>query len=420
MAASHRFANRRWLLLLGHPEFFKLWTGQAISSLGSSITTIAMPLAAILVLHASPVQLGVLSALTFLPHLLFGLPAGVLVDRLPRRSILVIADVGRALLLGSVPLLGVLGLLHMEHLYAVAFLAGVMTLLFDSTATTLVPLLVGRENLVRANSAWLLNVSIAGIVGPSLAGGLVQLLTAPVTIAFDALSFLLSAGCSLLIGVASNTSAAVGRPIRLRSEIVEGLRVLFGSKILSSIAVSATVGALAGAMQAPLVILYLVRELSLSPALVGLAVTATGVASVAGALLAPVYSQRIGLGRAYISGQLLASLAGVALAAASGSMAVVAPFVILGQLLRGLGPPLFGVAQTTLRQTIVPDHVLGRVNATWRFLVFGAQPLGALLGGGLGAVLGLRAALVLSSLGMLVGFLWAARSPLRSLRHLPT
>ena len=392
-------------MLLGHPEFFKLWTGQAISSLGSAITTIAMPLAAILVLHASPVQLGVLSALTFLPHLLFGLPAGVLVDRLPRRSILMIADVGRALLLGSVPLLGVLGLLRMEHLYAVAFLAGVMTLLFDSTASTLVPLLVGRENLVRANSAWLLNVSIAGIVGPSLAGGLVQLLTAPVTIAFDALSFLLSAGCSLLIRVASNTSAAAGRPIRLRSEIVEGLRVLFGSKILSSIAVSATVGALAGAMQAPLVILYLVRELYLSPALVGLAVTATGVASVAGALLAPVYSERMGLGRAYISGQLFASLAGLALAAASGSMAMVAPFVILGQLLRGLGPPLYGVAQTTLRQVMVPDHVLGRVNAAWRFLVFGAQPLGALVGGGLGAVLGLRAALVVSSLGMLVGFL---------------
>lgn len=164
-------------------------------------------------------------------------------------------------MLGSVPLLGVLGLLRIEHLYAVAFLAGVMTLLFDTTATTLVPLLVGRENLIGANSAWLLNVSVAGIVGPSLAGGLVQLLTAPVTIAFDALSFLLSAGCSLLIRVASNTSATVGRrPIRLRSEIVGGLGVLFGSKILSPIAVSATVGALAGAMQAPLVVLYPARS----------------------------------------------------------------------------------------------------------------------------------------------------------------
>jgi predicted MFS family arabinose efflux permease len=196
--------------------------------------------------------------------------------------------------------------------------------------------------------------------------------------------------------------------------------MLFGSRILSPIAISATIGAFAGAFQGPLVVLYLVRDLYLSPALVGLAVTVSGVASVAGALLAPAYSQRMGLGPAYISGQLFASLAGFALAVASGSMGVVAPLVVLGQLLRGLGPPLYGVPQTTLRQVLVPDHVLGRVNATWRFLVFGAQPPGALLGGVLGATLGLRATLVVSSLGMAVGLLFAARSSLRSLRRLPT
>jgi MFS family permease len=412
--------RRPWNFFVAHPEFFKLWTGQAISSFGSAITTVAMPLAAVVVLHAASFQMGVLSALAVLPHLLFGLLAGVWVDRLPRRSLLVVADVGRALLLGTIPLLGVLGVLRIEHLYAVAFLTGVLTLLFDTASTTLVPALVGRENLVRANGAWLLSASVAGTVGPSLAGGLVQLLSAPVTIGFDAVSFLLSAGCSLLVRVAPSSSAAAGRrPIRLRAEIGEGLRTLFGSPILSPVVVSATVGALAGAMQGPLVVLYLVRDLRLSPTLVGLAITVAGAASVAGALLAPGYSRRMGLGRAYISGQLLASLAGVALAAASGSTALIAPFVVVGQLLRGLGPSLFSVPQTTLRQSLVPDHVLGRVNATWRFLVFGAQPLGALLGGALGAGLGLRATLVVSSLGMMVGFLWAVRSPLRSLRHVP-
>jgi hypothetical protein len=301
----------RRLFLARHPEFAKLWAGYAISSSGSAVTALAMPLTAVLLLHASPVQMGVLSALTMLPHLLFGLPAGVWVDRLPRRSILVTADVGRALLLGSVPVLGALGVLRIEHLYAVAFLAGVMTLLFDAASATLVPALVGREDLVQANSAWVLNVAVAGTVGPSVAGGLVELLTAPATIALDAASFLVSAGCSLLVRVPPGEGVARGRgPVRLRSEIGEGLRTLFGSPVLSAVAVSATAGALAGAMQGPLVVLYLVRDLSLSPAVVGLAVTVAGVGAVAGALLAPAYSRWVGLGRAYVSGQLVASWQG--------------------------------------------------------------------------------------------------------------
>src|SRR5262244_275830 len=201
----------QWLVLRRHPEFFKLWSGQAISSFGSAITTVALPLAAVVVLHASPVQMGVLLALTTLPHLLFGLVAGVGVDRLPRKSILVGTDLGRCLLLATIPILGVLGELRIEHLYAVAFLTGTMTLLFETASMSLLPALVGRDNLIHANGAMILNTSVASTAGPALAGGLVQVLTAPVAIAFDAASFLLSAGCSLLIEVKQDPTAAGGR-----------------------------------------------------------------------------------------------------------------------------------------------------------------------------------------------------------------
>ena len=411
---------RGWVVLRQHPEFFKLWSGQAISSFGSAITTVALPLTAVVVLHASPVQMGVLLASTTLPHLLFGLVAGVWVDRLPRRSILVGADVARSLLLGTIPVLGVIGALRIEHLYAVAFLTGVMTMLFEIASMTLLPALVGRDDLIQANGVMVLNTSVAGTAGPALAGGLVQALTAPLAIAFDAASFLLSAGCSLLIEVKQDpTSAGARGSARLWAEIVEGLRVVFGSPVLSAVAVSAGIGSMAGAMQGALVVLYLARDLHLSAAFIGLAVAASGAASVVGALLAPPYSRWLGAGPAYITGQMLASAAGLILAAARGPLSVVLLFVVVGRLAGGLGAPLYAVPQRTLRQSLVPGQVLGRVNATWRFLVIGAQPLGALLGGLLGAAIGLRAALVAGSVGILIAVTWATRSPLRTLRQIP-
>jgi Na+/melibiose symporter-like transporter len=210
---------------------------------------------------------------------------------------------------------------------------------------------------------------------------MVQVLSAPAAIAFDALSFLVSAGCSWLIRVEPGPGSAGRGRVRLWSEMLEGLRALFGNAILAPITISATVAALAGAMQGALVVLYFVQDLSLTPTFVGLALAVSGLASVVGALLAGSFSQRLGLGPAYVTGGLLSALAGLFLVGAAGPSARVAMFLVLGQVLAGLGQPLYSVPQTTLRQSLVPDQVLGRVNATWRFLVFGVQPLGALLGG---------------------------------------
>ncbi|GAB3929816.1 MFS transporter [Kribbella albertanoniae] len=389
-------------------EVRKLWVGQMVSAAGSSITTVALPLVAVLTLQASPLEMGLLSALTVLPHLVFGLPAGLVVDRVSLRRLLVWADVGRAVLLGSIPAAAAAGVLEMGQLYGVAVLAGVITLLADTAAQTLLPALVSRAELMRANSASLLTTNVASTTGPSAAGFLVQAVSAPFAILVDALSFVVSAVTSYLIREPARVEAPERMPVRLST----GLRVLFADRVLGPLTLSATVASLFGAMQGPLVVLYLVRELHWSPAYVGIALTASGAAAVVGTLLATAWCHRVGIGRAYLSGQLLSVVSGAALATG------LVPVIYLGQMVSGLGMALFGIPQRTLRQSRIPPHQLGQATATWRTLVIGGQALGAALAGVLGTALGLRPTLLLSTAGMLIGVLIAALSPLRTIKTL--
>ncbi|MFI5709090.1 MFS transporter [Kribbella sp. NPDC051620] len=387
-------------------EFLKLWSGQAISWTGSAITTVAMPLVAVVALHASPVEMGVLAALNVLPHLVFGLPAGLWVSRLSLRRVLIVADLGRAVLLGAVPVLAGVGHLQMLHLYLVAVGAGTLTLLSDTASQSLLPVLVPREDLMSANSATLFTQTVAGTTGPSLAGALIAAVSAPFAITFDALSYAGSALASLLLKEPPHLPVTRGPALTLTG----GLRVLFGDPLLKPLVISATAAAAFGALQAPLVVLYLVRELHWSPLLVGAAITVSGAASALGALAAPAYGRLLGLGRAYITGQLLASLSGLALAAA------LTPLAFLSQLLTGLGMPLYGVPQRTLRQSLVPPALLPQTTATWRTLVIGGQTLGALASGALATTLGLRMTFLLTTAAMLTTTLYSARSPLRHKR----
>ncbi|TDD28481.1 MFS transporter [Kribbella turkmenica] len=390
-------------------EFRKLWVGQLVSASGSAITTVALPLVAVVTLQASAVQMGVLAALTVLPHLVFGLPAGVWVDRWSLRRVLVMTDVGRALVLGCIPVAAVVGVLQLWQLYVVAVLAGVLSLLSETASSTLVPALVPREELIRANSAHLLNLNVASTAGPSVAGLLVQVLTAPFAILFDAASYVVSAVASYLIREPERSAVSRSSGVR----VTGGLRAIFGNPVLAPLVVSATVGAIAGALLGPLIVLYLVRELDWAPALVGVAITASGVAAVVGSLVAPAWIQVVGLGRGYLIGQLVASLTGAALAVGF------APLVFVGQALAGMGMSLFAVPQRTLRQSLLPPHQLAQVQATWRTLVIGGQSVGALTSGLLATTLGLRTTLVLSTVVMLAGTLIAYLSPLRRLHTLP-
>jgi len=390
-------------------EFRKLWIGQLVSASGSAITTVALPLVAVVTLHASAVQMGLLAALTIAPHLVFGLPAGVWVDRWSLRRVLIWTDLGRLVLLGSVPVVAALGALEIGQLYVVAVLTGLLTLLSDTASQTLMPALVPRADLMRANSAALLNFNLASTAGPSVAGFLVQLLSAPFAIIFDAASYAVSAVASYLIREPGRVPAHEHSEVRLST----GLRVIFGNRVLAPLTVSATLAALAGAMQGPLVVLYLIRELHWSPALVGVALTASGVAAVAGTFVAAAWCRRVGIGRAYLTGAVLASLTGAALATG------LAPIVFLGQAVAGLGMTLFGVPQRTLRQALVPPHLLGQVIATWRTLVTGGQAVGAAISGVLATAVGIRPTLVVATVGMLTGVLVALLSPLRTLHSLP-
>ncbi|GAB2663591.1 MFS transporter [Kribbella swartbergensis] len=389
-------------------EFRKLLVAQLVSASGSAITTVALPLVAVLTLHASAVEMGVLAALTLLPHLVFGLPAGVWVERWSLRRVLVVTDVGRAVLLGSIPLAAAAGALGMWQLYLVAVLTGVLTLLSETASTTLVPALVPREDLIRANSAHLLNLNVASTAGPSVAGLLVQLVTAPFAVLFDAASYVVSGVASYLIREPRRTSA-----VRSQVRLTGGLRAIFGDPVLAPLVLSATVGAIAGSLQGPLIVLYLVRELHWSPALVGVTVTAFGAAAVVGSVVAPAWIRLVGMGRGYLTGQFVASLTGIALAVG------LAPLVFLGQAFAGLGMSLFAVPQRTLRQALVPPHQVAQVNATWRTLVIGGQSVGALTSGVLASTIGIRATLVVSTAAMLVGTLIALLSPVRRLNVLP-
>ncbi|EWM18074.1 MFS transporter [Kutzneria sp. 744] len=375
-------------LLVQHKDFRRLFVGNSVSLLGSSVTTVALPLVAVVSLHATAFEMGLLGAVAFLPHLVLGLPAGVWADRLPYRRILVLADLGQLLLIGSIPVAAVLGVLTLTQLYFVVTLAGVCSLFDAIAAQSFTPMLVPRDQLLPANSALMLTSSTVNVAGSTLGSALVVLLAAPLAMAVDAASFLAAALCKARIAIPGTANS-----LRGKADLFGGLRITFTHPVLRPVTIAATLGALGGQMQNAVLVLYLVHVLGFLPWLVGIAVTMAGAASILGALITPTVTRRLGPGRTFVLGMLLSSAAGLLLAAGP---------ALLSQVLRGTGPALYGVNQQTFRQTLVAPAQLSRVNAGWRFLVYGTQPLGALLGGALGTV-DLRLALIVSACLMLAG-----------------
>lgn len=363
--------------------------------------------------------MGLLGAVSFLPHLVLGLPAGVWVDRLSYRRVIVGADLFAAAALTAVPVLAATGLLQMWQLYVVVVITGTCSLFSTIAAQSFAPILVPRGELLAANSAFSLSNSVVATSGSALGGVLVQLLTAPVAIAVDAASFLLSAISKARITVTGRSTAADPAKGSIFKGIWGGIRAALEHPALRATTIAATVGALAGQMQVVIVVLFLVRDLGLSAGLVGLVIAVSGVAGIVGATIGVQITGRLGNGPTFIVGMTLSSLAGLVMAAAGGPTALALAVVIIAQLLRGWGPTLYGINQQTIRQILIPPELLARTQATWRFLVFGMQPIGALLGGTLGALVGFRATLVISSLVMLTGTTLALLSPLRTLRQLP-
>jgi len=311
-------------------DFVKLWIGQAISEIGSRITIVALPLIAVLILNARPFQMGMLAGIAGFASLIFGLAAGLCVDRLQRRPILIVADLGRAAVLGSIPLAAVLGILRMPQIYAVVAIAGILTVLFDVAYQSYLPSLVEPDQILEGNSKLAFSSSIAEIAGPGLTGILVQWLTAPIAILLDAFSFLASALTVSLVRKPEPQLVPAPR-LHVCEELTAGMRAIAQSPILRAIAGhSGTAGFFAGFF-ASLYVLYVISDLHLSPALLGAVIALGGVGNVIGAAIAPRLMRRAGIGAALIGSLLIMGAASLMIPLAHGSVVTATAFLMLGQ-----------------------------------------------------------------------------------------
>lgn len=406
-----------------HADFLKLWSAETISLVGTQVTALALPLTAILRLNASTFQVGLLASVQYLPFLVVGLPAGSIVDRLRRLPVLVSADLGRAALLIVVPLLAWLGQLSLGVLYPVAFAVGVLSVFSDIALQSYLPSLVSSEQIVHANAKLELSYSGSQLAGPGLGGILVQTLTAPIAIVFDVASYLCSAVLLLLIRRREPTPTASGPMVDLRRlgrDILAGLRFVFAHRLIRPLALAtgtANFFYLLG-MTGAILALFAVRQLHVSPLLFGVVLLLGNVGSVAGALASTWVLKHVRFGVMMVIAPLSAA-AGVALIALA-TPATAVPQIAAGVIVGQFGVTIYDISQLSLRQAVTPADLLGRMNATVRFVNWGPIPIGAFLGGVLGQAIGLRDVLWLAVAGCLLPGLWLGWSAVRTLRSLPT
>lgn len=402
-----------------NPDFARLWIGQSISLIGSQVTLLALPITAAVTLSAAPLQMGILNAVGSAPALLFGLLAGVWVDRQKRRPILIGSDIGRALVLSIIPFSALLGMLKVEVLYVVGFLAGTFGLFFNVAYRSYLPGLVGREKLVKANSQLELSNSVAEIIGPGAAGGLVQLIGAPLAIAVDAFSFLVSAFSIGSIRAQEPTIKPIEVGTNLGMEIKDGLHLVFGERRLRALAGCISSLSLFNAVIEAVQILYLTRELGLTAGWLGVIFAGGSVGFLLSALIADRLTRRLGLGRSLALGVLVTGASDllIPLAGKINTLWLVVGVLIVAQFFFGMGLTIFQIGQVSLRQSLTPDHLQGRMNATLSMLNWGIAPLGGLLGGVLGQVLGLSPTLVLAAFGEMLAVLWLVFSPVSMIQQ---
>ncbi|WP_246090435.1 MFS transporter [Nonomuraea deserti] len=403
------------MTLLSDHGFRRLFLADTASQAGSQVLMLALPLVAVSALDASELEVGVLAAFQTLAFVLIGLPAGAIVDRLPKRAVMVVADWGRALVLASVPVAWWLDVLSIHQLYAVALVLGVCTVFFDAAYQSYLPHLVGRERLVEGNSALEGVRTVAQLGGPGAGGYLIQLLTAPFALAVTVAGFAWSAAC--LATIRRPEPRQERRRAHLSREIGEGVRFVLGHPLLRRIAGCAATANLFVSMSQPAILLLLARELGLEAGTIGLLMAAGGLGGVTGALVNARLARRFGQGPTMwlavgLTAPLMFLLQGVA---ADWRLAL---FVVF-EFFFGAGAVVFNVTQLSFRQAITPEPLLGRMNATIRFLVWGTMPLGGLFGGVLSEAIGVRNTLLAAAAGSCLPFLWLVTSPLRGMRELP-
>jgi MFS family permease len=398
--------------------FVRLFTASSISYVGSFVTRTALPLAAIYGLAAGPMELAAIRSFEFVGWLLVGLVAGAWVDRLRRRPVMIWADLGRAVILGSIPIAAIAGTLSLAHLVIAAFLAAILSVFFDAASGAYLPSIVARSRLVAANSAMSASASIAEFTGFGLSGVLVQLLTAPIAIAIDALSFI---GSAVVLATIRHPEPA--RPLAadrepVLREIREGIDVVAHSPILRALAIAHAADHLLWGVFGATYLLFAIDELGLSPAAIGVITAIGGLGSFAGAAIASRVVARIGAGRSMLFG-LLGTVIGSSLIplAPAGAPLVGAMFLIGQQIVGDASGTVYEVVEDSVTQTIVHDRVLGRVRATVSVVTTVTALVGSILGGVIGAAFGLRIAFVVGIAGAAIAVVAVWLSPARRLQR---
>ena len=403
-----------------HSDFLKLWSAETVSQFGTQVSQLALPLVAILVLDASAFEVAALGTVEFLPFLLFTLPAGVWVDRLRRRPILIAGDFGRAALLATIPAAYLLDVLTLGQLYVVGFLVGTCTVFFDVSYQSYLPSLVEREQIIDGNSKLEISRSAAQLGGPGLGGLLVQALTAPYAVLADAISYLGSGIFILAIRkdeTAPERATKDGAGSSLWAELKEGLRFVLGNPNLRAQAGCTATSNFFFTFGFSIIVVYFVRTLGLSPGVIGLVLSLSAVGSMVGALTARRISDRFGIGPTTIATTLLQGPAFLLIALAPKSSPY--PFLVSGGLVLGFVIVVYNIVQVSYRQAICPPRLQGRMNSVMRFMVWGTIPIGSLAGGAAAGIVGLQNTIVIGAVGGSLSFLWILLSPQRHLREMP-
>ena len=404
-----------------HRDFVKLWSAQTISQFGDEVTGLALPLVAIITLGASPLEIGLLGTFQFLPFILLTIPAGVWVDRMRRKPVLIGADIGRALLLTSIPVAFIGGWLSIPQLYFVGFMVGCLEVFFDIAYQSYLPAVIEREQLTEGNAKLELSSSASSVIGPGVAGFLVELVRAPFAMLFDVLSYLGAVVMLLIIRrpevPPAPHDAATGPRPSMRTEATEGLRYVLGHRYLRSIAACTGTLNLFGNIGGVILLIYIVNELGITAGTVGIIFAIANLGVLFGALTAERLARRIGIGPTIVWSAFISAFALIPVAIAPREAPV--PFLVASGVIGAATAVIYNVNQVSLRQAITPERMLGRMNATMRFVVWGTIPIGSIVGGFLGGLIGLQATIWVGAIGSFLGFLPVFFSQVRTLRRIP-
>ncbi len=380
-------------------DFVRLWTGETVSEFGSLISAAALPFAAILTLNAAPLQMALLRSAGIMAGIITVLFVGVWVDRLRRRRILIATDFGRAILLATIPIAAVAGVLRMAHLYVVTFAAGLLASFFNVAYRSYLPSIVGREELVEANSKLSASSSVAEVGAFGIAGWLVQWLNAPFAILIDAVSFVFSALCVMSIRSPEPAPIPASRREPVMREIAEGARFVWEHPVLRALTIAAAASSFAYAVFSTVYMLFVVDTLGFKPGVLGMIFSVGGLSSLGAAMLATRAARRFGAGPSMVAGLILWGAGTILVPIAHGATLTAGALLVAHQLVGDGGATVYFINATSLRQTIAPAAILGRVSASLRFIGLVSALAGSIAGGVVGQLAGLRAGLVLGACG---------------------